>query len=114
MPIHIAPTGLTKPEAGVIATRPATAPVIIPSIVGLELNFQSRSAHVRPAAAVATCVTTNALVAREPAPKALPALKPNQPNHRRPAPSTANGRLCGGETWLGYPCLFPNTKAAAK
>ena len=26
---------------------------------------------------------------------ALPALKPNQPNHSRPAPSRTNGTLCG-------------------
>ena len=26
---------------------------------------------------------------------ALPALKPNQPNQSRPAPSSVNGTLCG-------------------
>ena len=35
-------------------------------------------------------------VARAPADNALPALKPNQPNHSSAAPVTVRGRLCGG------------------
>ena len=35
MPITSAPIGLTKPEAGVMATRPATAPEMMPSTDGL-------------------------------------------------------------------------------
>src|ERR1019366_10570766 len=92
-----APTRLTKPAAGVIATRPATAPVIMPSMVGCLLKIQSKRAQQSPAVAAATCVITKALDARAPAPKALPALKPNHPNHKIPAPRTAKGRLCGGE-----------------
>jgi hypothetical protein len=97
----MAPIGVTNPAAGVIATSPATAPVIMPSIVGCALNRQSRMAHVSPAVAVAVWVTTKALVARAPAPSALPALNPNQPNHRMPAPNTAKGRLCGGAILSG-------------
>src|SRR5262252_7194391 len=33
--MHIAPIGPTKPEAGVMATRPATAPEQMPMTVGL-------------------------------------------------------------------------------
>lgn len=32
-PIATAPSGLTEPQAGVIATRPATAPEAAPSVV---------------------------------------------------------------------------------
>ena len=47
------------------------------------------------AAAAATLVTVKALAARPPAVSADPALKPNQPNHSRPAPSTTIGTSCG-------------------
>ena len=47
------------------------------------------------AAAAAVLVTMNALAARPPALSAEPALKPNQPNHSSPAPSTVIGTSCG-------------------
>ena len=47
------------------------------------------------AAAAAMFVTVKALAARPPAVTAEPALKPNQPNHSRPAPSTIIGTSCG-------------------
>src|SRR3954447_13718529 len=47
------------------------------------------------AAAAAVFVTMNALAAMPLAAVADPALKPNQPNHRRPAPSTVIGTSCG-------------------
>src|SRR5215813_4542983 len=89
-------SGLTKPEAGVIATSPATAPDAAPSIVGFPVF--SHSATIQPKAAndAAVCVTTNALVAKPPALSAEPALNPNQPTHNMEAPITAKGRLCGG------------------
>src|SRR5579864_5475015 len=99
--MHRAPQTLTKPAAGVIATRPATAPVIIPSIVGCLLRNQSRIAHVSPAVAAAVCVMTKALAAKAPDEGALPALNPNQPNQSMQAPSTANGKLWGGEMCEG-------------
>ena len=43
---------------------------------------------------------------------ALPALNPNQPNHRSPAPSSVNGTLCGMSDGDGYSCRFPTTIAA--
>ena len=54
------------------------------------------------------CVVTKALPASPLAARALPALKPNQPNQSRPAPSTANGRLCGGEE---RPTRLPSSRA---
>ena len=47
------------------------------------------------AAAAAVLVTMKALAARPPAVTAEPALKPNQPNHSRPAPRTVIGTSCG-------------------
>src|SRR5207245_592391 len=56
--------GLTKPAAGVMATKPATAPEMAPSALGLPLRNHSAPAHPTTAAAAAKCVATNALVAR--------------------------------------------------
>src|SRR5262245_51789289 len=92
-PITIAAIGVTNPEAGVIATKPATAPDAAPSIVGFPVL--NHSAIIQPSAAVdaAVCVAMNALDARAPAPSAEPALNPNQPTHNMAAPITANGKL---------------------
>src|SRR5208283_4857200 len=95
MPMNKAFIGLTKPQAGVIATSPATAPVTAPRMVGVPLCHHSMIAQVNPAAAVAVLVVTKALAAKPSAANALPALKPNQPNHKSAPPKTANGRLCG-------------------
>src|SRR5262252_2828683 len=95
-PITSAGIGPTKPAAGVMATRPATAPEIAPS--ALALPFLNHSAMLQPQAAAAApkCVATNALEASELAESALPALKPNQPTHSRHAPMKLKTRLCGG------------------
>src|ERR1700737_2880311 len=82
----MAPITLTKPEAGVIATRPATAPAAAPRTLGWRLCHQLTVIQVKAAMAVAVLVTTKALVARPPAATALPALNPNQPNQSRQAP----------------------------
>src|SRR5437870_7921995 len=88
--------GPTKPEAGVIATSPATAPDAAPSTVGLPRLIHSVNIQPSAAAAAPVFVAVNALTARPLASSALPALNPNQPNHRSPAPITVMGRLCGG------------------
>src|SRR5512136_2786705 len=88
--------GATKPDAGVMATRPATAPLAAPSTVGFPLPSHSANIHESAAAAVAVLVATKALVASPFAASALPALKPNHPNHRSAAPMRTNGMLCGG------------------
>src|SRR4051794_24859732 len=102
--------GLTKPEAGVIATSPATAPEMPPRALGFP--FPIHSAHIHPSAAVAAakCVATNALVAKPDAPSALPALNPNQPTHSRQAPMKLSTRLCGFMP-SGYPTRLPRYKA---
>src|SRR6185437_16643245 len=95
MPIRIDASGPTKPDAGVIATRPATAPEQMPSTLGLPLIAHSVNIQARAAAAVARCVTRKAMAARPSEAIAEPALKPNQPTHRSEAPMTVNVRSCG-------------------
>src|SRR5580700_763251 len=89
MPMTIDPPGSTKPDAGVMATRPATAPDAAPSTEGLPLAIHSANIQPRAAAAVAICVTVIAMPARPLAATADPALKPNQPTHNNDAPITA-------------------------
>src|SRR3954453_6422307 len=66
------------------------------------------------AAAVAVLVLTKATPARLPAPSAEPALKPNQPNHSNPAPSSVNGRLGGRIGSFFHPSRLPSTIARAR
>src|SRR5258708_23104006 len=90
----IAASGVTKPEAGVIATNPATAPLAAPRTVGLPLLNHSAYIHDSVAAAVAVLVATMALVAKAPDANALPPLNPNQPIQSIAAPMTEKGKLC--------------------
>src|ERR1700674_5846170 len=94
-PIRSAGKGFTNPDAGVIATNPATAPEIPPNTLGFPLRIHSTNSQPSTAEAAAKCVATNALVARADAANALPALNPNQPTHNRHAPITLIVRLCG-------------------
>src|SRR5215475_14106692 len=85
IPMMIDAPGSTKPDAGVIATRPATAPEMQPSTEGFPLAIHSANIQPSAAAAVAICVTAMAMPARPFAATAEPALKPNQPTHRSEA-----------------------------
>src|ERR1019366_7124497 len=87
-PITSAGIGFTKPDAGVIATSPATAPEMPPSILGFPAFIHSAPIHPKAAAAAAKWVATNALDASPLAAVALPALNPNQPTHNKQAPTT--------------------------
>src|SRR5687768_3584437 len=100
-PIASAPIGPAVPEAGVIATRPATAPEAMPSTEGFPCDTHSANIQASAAAAVATCVTSIAIPADCPALTALPALKPNQPTQSIEAPMTVSARLCGGMGVVG-------------
>ncbi len=84
---------MTKPAAGVIPTKPATAPVAAPTAVGLPRRTFSKINQVNAAAAAEVLVLTKAIVAKLPEARALPALKPNQPNHNNPAPNKMKGTL---------------------
>ena len=56
MPIGMAESGLTYPQAGVIATSPATAPETTPRTVGAPSFHHSMKAQASPAAAAAVFV----------------------------------------------------------
>src|SRR5438270_10827244 len=106
--MHRAPGAPTKPDAGVIATRPATAPDAAPTVVAFPCLIHSGMIQPSTAVAVARCVATNALPASAPDASALPALKPNHPNHRIAAPSTTNGTLWGTDASLPQPLRLPS------
>lgn len=94
-PMAMEPIGPTLPQAGVMATKPATAPDAAPSIEALPLCKASPMLQVNTAAEVANRVFTNARAAPPLASKLEPALKPNQPTHSRDAPTMVKVRLCG-------------------
>src|SRR5215472_17249789 len=104
-PIASEPTGPTKPEAGVMATRPATAPVQMPTTVGLPFSIHSTIIQVKPAVAVAVWVTSMAMPAWRPALTAEPALKPNQPTHSKAAPIIVSTMLWGGPVSVRFPSI---------
>src|ERR687896_1554197 len=89
-PSTIAAHGSMKPQAGVTATSPATAPEAMPSEVGApSLNFSTRiQAPAATAGAIWVFMKASALVPSTPISE--PALNPNQPNHRIAAPSSTN------------------------
>src|ERR1700745_352511 len=95
--------GPTNPAAGVMATSPATAPEIAPRALARPFLTHSAALQARAAGAAPKCVATKALDAKEPAARALPALKPNHPTHSKHAPMKLSTRLCGGMGCLGYP-----------
>ena len=53
------------------------------------------------------CVLTSAVAASSLPASAEPALNPNQPNHRIPAPISVSGRLCGAIGCCGQPRRLP-------
>src|SRR5918992_1640409 len=114
MPMTRADIGDTKPDAGVMATSPATAPVAAPTVEGLPVCAHDNRAHVTTAMPVAIWVATNALVAFVQAHAAEPALKPNQPTHSRAAPRTTMPMLCGSIGILPYPSLRPSMRAITR
>src|SRR2546423_3527403 len=105
--------GVMKPQAGVIATRPATAPEDAPTMVGRPL-IHSTMIQPSSAAAVAHWVFTNATAVTPSAVSSDPALNPNPANHSRPAPSATIGTLCGRKLVPGQPLRLPNTSASAR
>ncbi len=76
----------TKPAPGVMATNPTTAPIQKPRTDGFFPLSTSKNIQDSPAAAAAVLVVAKADTARVLAPKADPALNPNQPNQSRPVP----------------------------
>src|SRR2546427_12552141 len=76
-------------------TRPPTKPVAAPTAVAFPVRNTSSAAQVTSAVAAAVLVFVNAIAASPFAASADPALNPNQPNHRSPAPSSTSGTLWG-------------------
>src|SRR5436853_6382068 len=93
--------GPMYPAAGVTATSPTTIAVAAPTAVGFLPRDTSISVQTSNVAAGASIVVVNARAAIGLAASALPALNPNHPNHKRPAPSNVNGTLCGSMAELG-------------
>ena len=108
----IEPETSTNPDAGVMATRPATAPAAIPRTLGRPLWIHEAVSQVSPDIAAAVFVTTKALVASPPpAASALPALNPNQPNHRSDAPRMVMVASCGPPVFRRRPMSTAATRA---
>src|SRR5438128_12186651 len=112
-PIMIDGIGPTYPEAGVMATRPQTAPTAIPTADGCFFLTQSVSIQLTAAPAAAKFVTTSAFTASAFAARALPALKPNHPNQSTEAPKMTYGMLFGRLSKRSIPWRRPMTSAAA-
>src|SRR3954470_24890356 len=106
-PMMIAPIGVTKPAAGVITTKPPTAPEQKPSTVGLPRVIHSAAGQAAHATAVAMVVVMNALAAIASAATALPALKPYQPTQSMPVPTMVSTKLCGAKLSLPKPLRLP-------
>src|SRR5688500_6573184 len=105
---------VTKQEAGVLVARPANIPEAAPRTLGLRLRNHSSPIQPRAPAAAEKCVAANAPTATSPAPRALPALKPNQPTHNNPVPIRLRTTLCGIIGSCGKPERFPSTIAQTK
>src|SRR6185312_3940340 len=87
----------TYPAAGVIVASPATAPVSSPTNFGFFAILHSITSQVIAANDAATSVFKKARPVIAFTFKALPALKPYQPNHNKPVPIAISGMLLGGE-----------------
>src|SRR6476659_3068614 len=111
-PTNIAPIGVTAPQAGVMATSPATAPDAAPTPVTCPSLTFSTASHASVAAQVAVNVVTITIAADVPAANADPPLKAYQPAQSRPAPSSVSGTLCGLRS-LPQPADLPSTIATA-
>src|SRR4030095_4894881 len=112
-PINIACGTPTKAAAVVMATRPTTAPIQNPRTDGFLPRSTSRNIQERPAVAAAVFVVANAYTPNEPAPAALPALNPNQPNHSKPVPIRTYGMLAGCAAGVVLRGLSTNAPARA-
>ena len=88
MPMISEPPGRTKPEAGVTATRPATAPEAMPRTDGLPLTTIHSDEHPgQGRRGGGDLGDQHGHARRRPlAVRAEPALKPNQPTHSSEAP----------------------------
>src|SRR5919199_527495 len=87
-PINMLCGTATNPAAGVIATKPTTAPMQKPNTEGFLPFNTSKNIQDKPAAAAAVLVVPKAEIDNGLALKAEPALNPNQPNQSNPVPKS--------------------------
>ena len=97
-----------KPEAGVTATSPATAPETRPKSEGRPREAHSTHIQPRAPAAAAVCVAMIAIAARPFAARPEPPLKPIHPNQRMAAPVMASERLAGMSACVPQPLRRPS------
>src|SRR5205085_10377951 len=95
-PSSTAPSGPATPAAGVMVARPAMVPVTAPTSEGLPNLIHSIAIHTRVALEADRCVASMDAPASALAPRALPALKPNQPTHSIAAPTITIQGAWGG------------------
>src|SRR5450759_1948518 len=105
-----APPAVTKPQAGVMTTRPATAPEQKPRTLGLPRVIHSANGQTKDATAVAIVVVMKAFAATPSAATAEPALKPYQPTQSMPVPMAQSTMLCGARDSLPKPLRLPRIK----
>jgi hypothetical protein len=98
-----------KPDAGVAATRPEIHPEHQPTMDHFRASLQSSSTHVTAANIAVRLEFQQAIVALRFAPKELPPLNPNHPNHNRMVPSRTNDTLCGRKFNIIFSCRRPRT-----
>src|SRR6185312_17007845 len=110
IPMMTAPFAVTNPQAGVITTRPATAPEQKPSTLGLPRTIHSIIGQTNEATAVASVVVMNAFAPTTSEATELPALKPYQPTHSMPVPIMQSTMLCGGIGSLPKPRRLPRMR----
>ena len=77
-----------KPAAGVIPTQPTMIAVAAPIAVTRRSRRMSSANQTTSVHAGVSSVLVNASTLALPVEKPLPPLKPNQPNHSSPAPSS--------------------------
>src|SRR5580704_17538369 len=104
------PLGVTNPHAGVMTTKPATAPEQNPSTLGLPRVIHSAIGQTKEATAVAKVVVVKALAAMTSEATALPALNPYQPTHNMPVPTMHRTTLCGRQFSLPKPVRLPRIR----
>ncbi|MNE36107.1 hypothetical protein D3C80_1299050 [compost metagenome] len=85
----------TNPAAGVMATKPTTAPIQAPRAETFLPFILSKKIQVSIAAADEVVVVAKAIAAVPLAARADPALNPNHPNQSIPVPNNTNGILVG-------------------
>jgi len=86
--------------------------VAAPTAVALPVRRRSRRVQTRRVAAGASMVFAKAKAAEALAARALPPLKPNQPNQSRAAPRRVRGTLWGRMAWRPKSFRGPRAKAA--